>query len=442
MLLPLGDIAYGQRMMARLRFLEEAQWWNRERLYEYRERSLKLLINTAYSEVPFYRDLMDKAGVRPADISQPDDLNKLPVVTKAMLRAGYPQQTTRRAGSKTYEACSSGSTGTNFCVQTDAETTGWHRASSLLAFGWSGWRIGEPHLQTGMTLNRARGRGLKDTFLRCHYVSAFDLSDARLDESLELLERHRIKYMFGYPGSLYFLARRAQEKDWNQPLHSVVTWGDNLYAHYRQTIESTFKTRVFDTYGCGEGIQIAAQCGQGDAYHLHTPDVIVNCLDDEGHPVKHGQPGNLLLTRLHAGPMPLIRYQIGDVGSLSSTGLCECGRGYELMEGIQGRDTDVVITPSGNRLIVHFFTGILEHFPQIKSFQIVQDELESMNVRIVPHDSFVPEIQTQIVARLREKGAAGMRINVELVTDIPTAASGKRRFVVSNISKPFVENKH
>lgn len=439
-LLPAGDLALGQRMIKRLRFLEQAQWWEPERLAEYRDRKLTSLMEVAFREVPFYRQLMKDAGVEPGDIRRPDDLCKLPVVTKNMLRSGYPERTTRATGFKTYEASSSGSTGANFFVKTDSETEGWYRASFLLACEWAGWQIGEPHLQTGMTLKRSRGRWLKDFILRCHYVSAFDLGNSQLDQSLDLLERKKIQHLWGYPGSLYFLARRALERGWNQPLSSIVTWGDNLYPEYRQTIESAFKTRVFDTYGCAEGIQISAQCGQMNTYHIHNLDVVAEFLDDQGNPVSPGQTGNLILTRLHAGPMPLIRYQVGDLATRGGTRRCECGRGYELMESIQGRDTDVVVTPSGNRLIVHFFTGVVEHFPEIESFQVTQEEIDSIVLRIVPTKEFSADSTARIIAQLQEKGASDMRIDVELVAEIPVAPSGKRRFVISKVSKPFVED--
>ncbi len=406
LILPIGDLAFGQKMMKRLRFLEEAQWWGPERLHALRDSSLASLMEVAYGEVPFYRALMDHAGVKPGDIRHPEDLSRLPIVTKRMLRSGYPHLTTRNTGMKTFEVCSSGSTGTNFCVKEDPDTAGWHRASFLLALEWASWQIGEPHLQTGMTLSRSRDKWLKDMLLQCHYVSAFD--------------------------------RRAQKRGWNLPLRSIITWGDSLYPHYRSAIESSFKTRVFDTYGCGEGMQIAAQCGSADTYHVHTLDLIVEHLDDNGHAVRPGQVGNLILTRLHPGPMPLIRYQVGDTGTREEARLCECGRGYDVMGSIQGRDTDIVVTPSGNRLIVHFFTGVLEHHSEIDSFQVVQEELGSIVLRLVPAIGFSKEVAARVVSDLQAKGASDIAIKVEVVSEIPLPPSRKRRFVVSSVSQPFV----
>ena len=225
------------------------------------------------------------------------------------------------------------------------------------------------------------------------------------------------------------------ECGWNRPMRSIVTWGDTLYTHYRNTIEKAFKTRVVDTYGCSEGMNISAQCGVGSSYHLHTLDVIVEYLDDSGVPVSPRQSGNIIVTRLHPGPMPLIRYKVGDVGIAGDPRMCACGRGYDVMQSIQGRDTDIVITPSGNRLIVHFFTGVLEHFEEIDSFQVIQEELDSIVVRIVPAGEFSIATRRRIVESLKEKGA-DLNIELELVQDMPLPPSGKRRFIISHLGRP------
>src|SRR5262249_8455988 len=145
-------------MMERLSFLEKAQWWEPERLHNHRDSSLSMLMKVAYEEVPFYRSLMDKARVRPEQIRRVEDLQRIPIVTKDMLRAGYPHLTTRNTGFKTYEEGSSGSTGKNFRVREDFATAGWYRASFMLALEWAGWTIGESHLQTGITPDRRGGR--------------------------------------------------------------------------------------------------------------------------------------------------------------------------------------------------------------------------------------------------------------------------------------------
>lgn len=436
-LLPIGDQIFGQRMTSRIKFLEEAQWWEKDRIERFQREQLEKLITLAYHEVSFYKEMFDNASVSTKEVKEPQDLLKLPSITKDMLRKNYPARTTRTTGQKTYAASTSGATGKNFYVSEDAETAGWYRATFMLALEWAGWKIGEPHFQTGMTLQRSLDRNVKDLILGCHYFSAYTLDDKHLEMMLEVIERQKIKYIFGYPGSLYYLAKYARKNGWNWPIKSAVTWGDMLFPHYRKEIEEAFQTKVYDTYGCGEGMQIAAQCEYGN-YHIHAFDVILEILDDEGKPVKEGETGNIIVTRLHAGPMPLIRYSIGDLGIRGDGSICPCGRNLPLLKSIQGRNTDVVITPAGNRLIVHFFTGVLEHFNVIDSFQIIQNDPDSIDLLIVPKETISEDLCAVIVRALKEKGANDLEIRIKLVDQIPLTSAGKNRIVINNIGKDAI----
>lgn len=431
-ILPAGDFLCGQQMINRLKFLEKIQWENRGQILSRQTHLLGALIRTVYDEVPFYRELMQKQGVGPQDIQSSEDLKRLLVVTKPMIRAAYPAKTVRPTGQKTYESRTSGSTGENFAVMEDAQTAGWYRASFLLALEWSGWSMGEPHLQTGMTLERGWQKSIKDFLLGTAYFSAFDLTDRCLDQMLNAMEKQKINFLWGYPGSLYYLARRAGDLGWNRPLKSAVTWGDTLYPAYRERIEAVFRTRIFDTYGCGEGIQIAAQCEKG-VYHLHDLDVIVEFLDDQGTEVPPGAEGNIVVTRLHSGPMPLLRYRIGDRGIKGDDRLCGCGRGFQTMGGVRGRETDNILTPSGNRLIVHFFTGIFEHFSEIDSFQVIQESAEELRVLIKTESADKHSLAAVVKKSLEEKGLSGMKLSMEFVDEIPFKA-GKRRFVINKMT--------
>ena len=297
-------------------------------------------------------------------------------------------------------------------------------------------RIGEPFLQTGMSLKRGLVRAAKDRkLLGCVYVSAFDLTDEALDRFLARLQSGRLRYAMGYAASLYLLAERASKLGLRIPLKGVVSWGDNMFAHYRQMIESAFLCRVTDAYGCGEGIQIAAQCGEGQGnYHVFMPHVLVEVLRD-GRPAGPGELGDIVVTRLNAGAMPLIRYRVGDVGRPGLARTCSCGRGLDTLQTIEGRATDIVLTPNGRRLIVHFFTGIFEFARSIDTFQVIQDEVGSIVVRIVPHGRFDEAEWVRLKDEILARGDPDLRIDLEVVDSIPLERSNKRRFVVSRLSR-------
>jgi len=162
---------------------------------------------------------------------------------------------------------------------------------------------------------------------------------------------------------------------------------------------------------------------------------VVEFLDDQGQPVRAGEIGNIVVTRLHPGPMPLIRYAIGDMGVPSDERSCPCGRGFPLMQSIQGRNADIITTPSGNRLIVHYFTGIMEHFSEVDSFQVVQTRTDQIIVKILPRSKPSEVLSSRIISAIKQKGAADLDILVEYVSEIPLPPTGKHRFVISQIDK-------
>lgn len=434
LLLPLSDILTRQSVMKYYEFINRAQWWPRERLIKYQNDRLIETVNIAYKETSFYRELLDSNGISPDKIRTVNDLQRIPIVTKDMLRNAYPEKCTRKTNYPYIESFTSGSTGSPFVVRVDSYSMSIARALMLFRATFSGWIIGESMLQTGMTLNRGLIKRIKDNLLRVAYVSAFDLSDTALDQYLELIESKKIRYIMGYASSLYCIAKRAEEVGYNYSLSGAVSWGDNLFNNYREKIEGQFNIKVTDTYGCGEGIQVAAQCGKNDGeYHIFMPHVIVEFLED-GFPVPEGALGEIFLTRLDPGAMPLIRYCIGDVGRGSDKDSCPCGRGLKMMSKIEGRSSDIIITPNGNKLIVHFFTGIFEYYSSIQYFQVCQEKLEEIRIKIVPNPDFSEKDCMMIKKEINEKGDKDLIIIFEIVNEIPLEKSNKRRFVISNLN--------
>lgn len=102
------------------------------------------------------------------------------------------------------------------------------------------------------------------------------------------------------------------------------------------------------------------------------------------------------------------------------------------MSAIKGRESDTIVTPSGNRLIVHFFTGILEHFQEVSAFQVVQDEPDALLVRVVPAThQWSSDTGEKIRQSMLTQGAGDMKIRVEPTSAIPLSHTGKRKFVIS-----------
>jgi len=145
--------------------------------------------------------------------------------------------------------------------------------------------------------------------------------------------------------------------------------------------------------------------------------------------------GELVLTRLDAGAMPLIRYKVGDVGRGSDRVQCPCGRNLPQLEGVDGRLGDIVQTPSGRKLTVEFFFAIFQYTPTqtIEDWQILQSERDAIQVKVVPRAGFVWAHWEALRRQILEHGDPDLGISVEAVTSIPLEASNKRRYVKSTL---------
>jgi phenylacetate-CoA ligase len=140
-----------------------------------------------------------------------------------------------------------------------------------------------------------------------------------------------------------------------------------------------------------------------------------------------------VITDLSNFAMPLIRYQVGDMGVLSNR-RCPCGRGLPLLESIEGREADYVVTAAGQMI-----SGIslTENFavlvPGVAQIQIVQEAVDRFLFRIVRDAAWSPASDAKIAELVRERFGSTTRARCEFVDVIPHEPSGKYRFCISHV---------
>jgi phenylacetate-CoA ligase len=176
----------------------------------------------------------------------------------------------------------------------------------------------------------------------------------------------------------------------------------------------------------------ASECEHGS---LHIwPDVgIVEVLDENNQPVPPGITGRLVLTGLLNSEMPLIRYEVGDWGALadSNRSTCPCGRTLSIIESLEGRSDDLILTRDGRKIgrLDPVFKG---EFP-LHEAQIIQESLDEIRVRYVPLKTFNAKHAEELQAAVKER-LGNMQIVLEKVDNIPRGPNGKFRAVISNLN--------
>ena len=385
--LPIGDLILKSNFVKSLNFWRSFDSLSELELISHQEKQLKNQLLYAQKHISKYKGIKINLNKKADEI-----IKSFPILTKDDLRSN-PKSLQINNNQHVSRIYSSGSTGVSTWVSMNKLDLMSIQSLSIHLWELCGYKLGNPILQTGISPKRSRLKKMKDLFFGVQYVSAFTLSTDDLKKICSRLSKNNKYTLVGYPSSLNIIAEYIIENNINLKLKTVIGLGDKLFDHYKKNIQKAFGCKIHETYGSSEGFQIGFQADL-DYMYLYTPQVYLELLDDNNNPVKEGEIGNVVVTRLENKHMPLIRYKLGDLAIMLPKDKYPPNRkfNFPLIEKVIGRNTDVVILPDNRKLIVHSFTGIFEYIPEIKQFKIIQKNRKSMTVQFIPDDNFTKEV--------------------------------------------------
>ena len=213
-------------------------------------------------------------------------------------------------------------------------------------------------------------------------------------------------------------------------LKAVICTAEKMYPHHRQLFDEVFACPVVDEYGCAEHGIIAFQCKEGNM-HIMADHLYVEFLDENDQPVKPGETGRIVITDLDSYAMPLIRYDIGDMGRPSDK-KCSCGVTLPLMEIVEGRKEDFIRTTHGKLVHAAYLCYTLKD-DTVHEFKMYQKALNKLHVQIVKSPLFNDQSEKMLENKLRTALGGQVNISFEYLDRIPREKSGKLRYFVSEI---------
>ncbi len=427
-ILPFGDLAIGSTFISNLKELRRTSQLSEKELIDLQNVKLQKLLKYSLSSVPYYAELNSLINQNAIDIK------KFPIIDKQVL-SEQQDSLLSLPKEKLFKNASSGSTGQQSIVYWSKEEQSINRATQILWWEWAGYCFGDPLLQTGITPNRGFVKSIKDKLLNTYYLQAFTHSKEDVVKALRWAQRQDGPVLAGYASSLYVIARYALEENIQVKFKAAVCWGDKLFDHYKKTIQQAFDIQVCETYGSAEGLMMG---GQKDLEYMYlmSSNVYVELLDNNGNEVKDGELGHVIVTNLNGYAMPLIRYRIGDLAIKLPREEYPENRAnqFPLWQKIIGRDTDLVITESGKYLVVHSFTGVFEHIPEIKQFCVIQNSRSGILIQYIKGENFTEQLlekaKNKILSYINEP------FNIEFieVETIPVTKSGKPQLIISKLN--------
>lgn len=449
-LLPIADKLTGRGIRKEWDLMSQMDLVSEEELIALQNQRLQALVRHCYENVPYYTRLFDSLNLKPSDIQSRQDLQKLPILTKQMVRDNYAKLISKDIHTRNHQNGSTGgSTGTPLQFKKDVGTWNMAWASSFRAWEWYGYHLGEKMMTLGgnSLVKKRKILTPKDVFdiviMRNMKRSSADVTNEALQKHYEAFMRYKPVALRGYATAFFVLAQYIEKN--NLPIHPiklVLTTGEILMPEYRATIERVFQCDVCDEYGAGDGGVNAHECTQKNGLHISEERCVVEITDKNGNVLKDGEIGFVTTTDLGNYAFPFLRYQVGDMAYIKPE-KCQCGRASRVLGQVIGRVGKLIYNKKGvpvssiiidNMMFINCDYHTQEHYEiynRIDKFQIRQDKFGDISILIKPKN---PNEDPHLFDYCIDNFAnhfVDSKIELRYVDDIPVMPSGKMDYCVS-----------
>ena len=203
----------------------------------------------------------------------------------------------------------------------------------------------------------------------------------------------------------------------------MITGGEKLWSRHRRLIEEAFGRPVHERYGSRDAGCIGVQL---DARSLaYTTDWSFLLVEPE-----LPQPESpILVTKLQADAMPMIRYRIGDIGRFPEGS--KPGHPALVLPDVLGRVVDRILMPDGRWIAGQHLPHMLREYP-VREFLFWQRRDHSVELQIVPQKEF-DETNLQTIEETLKANLPGLPIKIELKESVVRTKSNKWRPVISEV---------
>lgn len=429
-----------------IELLERFESLSGEEIRQWKFRALYKVIENAYYNVPYYARLYRQVGFHPKDFKRIEDLDKLPLISKKDIKTNLRDFMSVNARmSEMVVKYTGGSTETpmKFFVEHQQE----EKEASYFDFIWRkyGYRFARDkcvvikgdkiarYVGNKLVLSRYSPR-LKSLIFDSDYLNRIEFLQLYLDDILAFGS----DVLFGYPSSIYQLARTIEKSGCKAPqFRLILLASENTYDEQNRFIKDTFGAQeLFFHYGHSEQVLAAYKSLNSDRLsfiptygHVELVKDSVNILGEDDKSV-----GELVGTNFSMS-FPFIRFRTNDFAVNASAGesIFACG---STVNSIEGRLQEYIV--SRDERLVSICTVGGGHFASIAKaieMQYVQDIPGFLTVQIVenPEEPFSIADIEQLKSDLNAKFDFAVETSVELVGRISRSTSNKKSLILQNI---------
>ncbi len=345
---------------------------------------LKKQVQHVYENVAYYRNLMDKKGVKPEDIKGIEDLHKLPFLSKADLREAYPYGLL----AKPLRDCvrihsTSGTTGKRvvaFYTQNDIDLWEDCCARAIVAAGGTEKDVCQVAYGYGLFTG---GFGLNGGSQKVGCLT-LPMSSGFTERQIQFMTDLSATILCCTPSYAAYIAESLKEMGYTPdkiPLKAGIFGAEPWTEEMRKSIEKDLGIKAYDIYGLTEttGPGVAFECCEQSGMHINEDHFVAEIIDpDTGEVLPEGEKGELVFTSLDKEAFPLLRYRTRDICVLSRK-KCSCGRTLIKMAKPMGRTDDMLIIRGVNVFPSQIETVLLSEGYQ-PNYQIIVDRVGNNDI--------------------------------------------------------------
>ena len=389
--------------------IEEMYGMSPAELRKRNEKRFLEIFHKAWDNSGYYRSLCISGGVKSADdIQHLEDIVKLPILTKDMLRKHGKDLLTRKEKGL-IKNHTSGTTGTPLTVWQDWASVWREQAYFVCYRKRCGYNYGEPMVSLRGNLTR------DEIFLKVHvsntlFLSSYNINAQTAETYHRLIEKHHPKAIEGYPSSLYSLALVLRDKGLECHIPVAFTSSETLFDYQRKVIEQVFQTQVYDHYGTTERTIRLEESFNHNGY-----------FEDSGYGIEEYYDDYIISTSLINDVFPLIRYKTEDRVVLKEDvrktpeGFIDYTNG---IEKVDGRAMTFIVGKDGTKYSNAALTFIFKDVEWVKYSQFIQKEKGKVDLNIVPDGSVYKETEKELLQNIDKKiGLDNIDISIHQVSE-------------------------
>jgi phenylacetate-CoA ligase len=421
-------------------FIEKSQWWTQEELFNYQWNKIKVLLDYSYKNIPYYQNMFKALGAFPEDIKTLKDFQKLPYLTKEIVKERIEELLPPNYKNKK----------NNFKYFTTSGSTGQPLGFYLLpindiienAFMIQQWkRVGFKENRTTVILRgepiKTDGLFYKQRLSDTWYFSSFRLTKYNIKIYIDKLNYLRPEFLHVYPSSLNVLINLLLESGLKITFSptAILCGSESLNDFQRELFQKVFNTRVYRWLGSAEQTTLAGECESSFNLHAWPQYSYVELLNEDGQEVKEfGESGEIIGTNLHNFATPFIRYKSGDIAAYAGNSCRKCGRQFLMFDSIKGRTQDIVYLSDHSTFpIGPAIFGIHEDYWSLINFiQIVQNIPGEIIIKIDTRADKELLIQ-KLTPLFNARFGRILKFSLEFSSDMKKTKNGKHIFLIQNL---------